>query len=290
MTGTTSNARVIPGSGRSILGEGTLWSARRNAVFWVDILGKQLHRLHLGDGAVTHWDVPAAIGWVIERTKRPGFIAGLDTGFVELDIDPFAIRPIGDPEPDLPANRMNDAKADAKGRIWAGTMPYSCQGDSGAFYRLDPDHRWTQVDAPYCIPNGPAIAADGSWMFHTDTDRGTIFRHAINDDGSLAPRTPFIRFEREWGSPDGMTLDADGGLWVAHWGAGIVSRFDPAGRRERWLTLPASQITNCTFAGEALDRMFVSSAADGKDDEEHAGALFEVDPGCRGLPTALFAG
>ncbi|MDP1028591.1 SMP-30/gluconolactonase/LRE family protein [Sphingomonas sp. KR1UV-12] len=286
----SSSARVIPGSGRSTLGEGPLWSAREGAVYWVDILGKRLHRLTLADGAVTRWDMPRPIGWAVERETQPGFIAGFDTGFAELTLDPLTIRPIGDPEPDLADNRMNDAKADAKGRIWAGTMPFSCEGDSGAFYRLDPDLSWVKADGPYCIPNGPAIAADGTWMVHTDTARGTIYRYAINDDGSLAPRTPFVTFEAEWGSPDGMTFDADGGLWVAHWGTGQVSRFDPDGRRERWLTLPASQITSCTFAGEGLDRMFVTSAADGKDDEEHAGALFEVDPGCRGLPTPRFGG
>lgn len=285
-----TEVRIVPGSGRSILGEGTLWSERTGAVFWVDILGKRLNRLTLDDGAVTGWDVPAAIGWVVEREARPGLIAGFENGFVEIDLDPFAIRAIGDPEPGVDGNRMNDAKADIHGRIWAGTMPFSCEGDSGAFYRLDPDRRWTRVDDNYCIPNGPAIAPDGTWMFHTDTARNTIYRYAINDDGSLAPRTPFVTFEAAWGSPDGMTLDADGGLWVTHWGAGCVSRFDADGRRERWIELPASQITNCTFAGEALDRMFVTSAADGKDDEEHAGALFEVDPGCRGLPTARFGG
>lgn len=280
--------RVVPGSGRSMLGEGPLWSARGNAIFWVDILGRRLHRLSLVDGIVTQWDMPQAIGWVIER-ERGGFIAGLASGFAELDLDPFAIRPIVDPEPGMTDHRMNDAKADRHGRIWAGTMPFGCDGATGAFYRLDPDHRCTRVDAPYTIPNGPAIAPDGRAMFHTDSALATIFRLPVNDDGTLGPRTPHIVFDRDWGSPDGMTLDADGHLWVAHWGTGQVSRFDPAGTRERSIALPASQITSMTFAGDALDRLFVTSAADGVD-EEHGGALFEVDPGCRGLPTLRYAG
>ncbi|UVO50232.1 SMP-30/gluconolactonase/LRE family protein [Sphingomonas sp. SUN019] len=280
--------RVIPGSGRSILGEGPLWSARENAVFWVDILGKRVNRLSLADDAVTGWDMPEPIGWVIER-ERGGFIAGLASGFVELDLDPLAIRPIVDPEPDVATNRMNDAKADAMGRIWAGTMPFSCEGDSGAFYRLDPNRSCTRVDGPYCIPNGPAIAPDADMMFHTDSARRTIYRMAINDDESLGARATHIVFPPEWGSPDGMTLDADGHLWVAHWGTGRVSRFDADGERERSVALPASQITSMTFAGPALDRMFVTSAADGVD-EANAGALFEVDPGCRGLPTQQFGG
>lgn len=284
-----SAVRIVPGSGRSLLGEGPLWSARQQAVYWVDILGRRLYRLTLGDGAVNHWDMPEPIGWVIERRDRPGFIAGFANGFAELSLDPLTIVAIADPEPDKPANRMNDAKADSAGRIWAGTMAADCKGQCGSLYRLDPDRRWSRMDGPYGIANGPAISADGRTMLHTDTAANTIYRFALNDDGSLGPREPFIRFERGWGHPDGMTFDADGGLWVACWGASRVTRFTPDGEPERSIELPASQITSCTFAGDDLDRMFVTSAADGVD-EPHAGALFEVDPGCRGLPTLAFAG
>jgi sugar lactone lactonase YvrE len=283
----TSDVRVVRDSGRSILGEGPLWSERHDAVFWVDILGHRLHRLSIADDVVTRWDMPEAIGWIIER--ETGFIAGMASGFHALTLDPFTVTPIHDPEPDRPDNRMNDAKADAAGRIWAGTMPFSCQGATGALYRLDTDLTCTRVDAPYTIANGPAIAPDGRTLFHTDTALRTIFRFAVHDDGTLGPRTPHIVFARGWGNPDGMTLDADGHLWVAHWGASRITRFDPAGAAERSITLPASQITSMTFAGPDLDRMFVTSAADGVD-EEHGGALFEVDPGCRGLPTLRFGG
>lgn len=281
--------RVVADSGRAVLGEGPLWSARRDAVLWVDILGKRLNQLSLADDTVTGWDMPEAVGWVIERRDHPGFIAGLASGFVELDLAPFAIRPIVDPEPGMVENRMNDAKADRHGRIWAGTMPFSCTGASGGLYRLDADRRCTRVDGPYTIPNGPAIAADATAMFHTDSALGTIFRTTIRDDGSLSARVPHIVFEPDWGGPDGMTLDSEGHLWVAHWGTGQISRFDPAGVRERSIALPASQITSMTFAGAGLDRMFVTSAADGVN-EPYGGALFEVEPGCRGLPTLCFAG
>src|SRR5690606_9984935 len=107
---------------RSELGEGPLWSARENAVYWVDILGHELHRLSLADSSVCSWKMPAKIGWVIERRDAPGFIAGLQTGFHALTLEPFECRLLVDPEPELPDNRTNDAKADSRGRIWAGTM------------------------------------------------------------------------------------------------------------------------------------------------------------------------
>jgi D-xylonolactonase len=284
-----SLVRIIENSGRSLLGEGPLWSERDNAIYWVDILGRRLRRLSLADGAIEHWDMPEPICWVIERKDAPGFIAGFASGFAELTLEPFAIRPIGDPEPHLPGNRMNDAEADPQGRIWAGTMAANCRDVTGSFYRLDADGRWTKVDGPYGIANGPAISADGKALYHTDTALRLIYRFDMKDDGTLGERQLFVRFEPEWGSPDGMTLDEDGGLWVAHWGGGRVSRFTPDGQLDRSIALPASQITSCTFAGPKLDRMFVTSAADGVD-EPHAGMLFEVDPGCRGLPTRLFGG
>lgn len=280
--------RVIAGSGRAKLGEGPYWSARDDALYWVDILAPRLHRLSLADGTVRAWDMPEAIGWVIER-EAGGFIAGFASGFAELTLDPVTIATIGDPEPDRPLNRMNDAKADSAGRIWAGTMAADCRGEEGSLYRLDRDRSWSRVDSPYGIANGPAISADGSTLFHTDSAKREIYRFAVAADGSLGPRETFVRFQPGWGAPDGMTIDADGGLWVAQWGAGQVSRFTPDGEIDRSIRLPASQITSCTFAGPRLDRMFVTSAADGVD-EEHGGALFEVDPGCRGLPTLLFGG
>jgi sugar lactone lactonase YvrE len=285
-----ADVAIITRDRRDTLGEGLLWSDRENAVYWTDILGQRVNRLDLASGAVKSWAMPATIGWLIEREKEPGFIAGLGREIVALTLDPLTITPLATPEPDRDGNRMNDAKADPAGRIWAGTMPMGGDRPSGAFYRLDPDGRCTRVDDGYRIANGPAIRSTKQ-LFHTDTGLATIFRFDVNDDGSLGPRVPHIRFEADWGSPDGMTLDAEGGLWVACWGASLVTRFDPQGRVDRTIALPASQITNVTFAGANLDRMFITSAADGVEDREpHGGALFEVDPGCRGLPTQRYGG
>lgn len=281
--------RVVARDRRDVLGEGVLWSARENAVFWVDILSHRLSRLSLADDRVASWEMPDVIGWVIERETAPGFVAGLGRRFVALTLEPLTIEPIAAPEDGHDGNRFNDAKADRAGRIWAGSMPSTCDRPSGSLYRLDPHGRATCVDDGYTIPNGPAIPPDGDWLLHTDTARRTIFRYVVRDDGSLAERTPFIEFERGWGAPDGMTFDADGGLWVACWGASCVTRFEPDGRLDRRIALPASQITNCAFAGDGLDRLFVTSAGDGVD-EPDGGGLFEVEPGRRGIPTLRWGG
>lgn len=279
--------RVIARDRRDTLGEGPLWSARDGALYWVDILGKRVNRLRLDDDAVDSWELPDVVGWVIEREDAGGFVAGVGRRFVRLSLDPLAVEPLAAPEDDRDGNRFNDAAADAAGRVWAGSMPFTCDRPSGAFYRLDPDGRAARVDDGYTIPNGPAVG-DG-FLLHTDTALRTVFRYPVHDDGGLGPRAPFIAFEDGWGNPDGMTLDADGHLWVACWGGSAVRRFTPDGRPDRLVQLPASQITSCAFAGPDLDRMFVTSAADGVD-EEHGGALFEVAPGCRGVAPFRYKG
>ncbi len=274
---------------RDKLGEGTLWSARDNAVYWTDIIAPALNRLSLADGSIDRWAMPEPIGWVAER-QAGGFITGLQSGFARLTLDPLAIEPFGDPEQHLPGNRMNDGKADAEGRIWCGTMDMAEQEDSGAFYRLDPDGRWIQMDSGYRVPNGPAFSPCGNWLYHTDSARQTVFRFARTEGGGLSHREVFIQFGDADGYPDGMTVDADGHLWIAHWGGSRVSRFTPEGKLDRAIPLPAQQVTNICFAGAGLNRMFVSSAAVGLPDSEYDGGLFEVDAGVKGLPTPLFAG
>jgi sugar lactone lactonase YvrE len=280
--------RIVARDRRDRLGEGPFWSARGNALYWTDILAHRLNRFSLESGGVESWQFDTYLGWAIERAQG-GLAIGLGRGFARFDPETGETESIAEPEREQTGNRINDAKADPQGRIWAGTMSISCAEPTGNFYRLDPDGSATRADGPYTIANGPAIAADGSFLLHTDTALATIFRFDIRDDGSLGPRMPFIAFAPEWGKPDGMTFDAEGCLWVGCWGAGCVTRFSPEGRRERSIALPASQITSCTFAGADLDRMFVTSAGDGVD-EPHGGALFEVDPGCRGLATQLYRG
>ena len=285
-----SAIRVVARDRRDLLGEGPVWSARENALFWVDISGRALQRLSLVDATVTCWDVPEMIGWVIEREQAPGFIAGLESGFAELTLEPLQIVHIVDPEPQRPRNRLNDAKADRQGRIWAGSMPIAADRPEGALHRFDVDRRVTQVDAGYTIANGPAFSADEKYLYHADSALRRVYRFEVQPDATLAERIVFIEFESGWGLPDGMTVDCEGGLWVAHWGGGRVSRFRENGTLDRSIALPASQITSCAFAGRDLDRLFVTSAAQGAEHEPHAGALFEVDTGMHGIAPNRFGG
>lgn len=281
--------RIIERDVRDELGEGTLWSARDNALYWTDILAPALNRLSLADGRVERWAMPEMLGWIVER-EQGGFIAGFQSGFARLSLDPLTIEPIGDPEPHLPDNRMNDGKADAAGTIWCGTMHKDVQGESGTLYRLTADGRWAPMDSGYVVTNGPAFSNCGRWLYHTDTGRGIIYRFERTDDGSLSDRQPFIRFGEGDGAPDGMTVDAQDGLWVAHWGGSRVSRFHPDGTLDRAIALPAKQVTNVAFAGEKLDRLFATSAATGLPPSEYDGALFEIETDATGVAPGRFPG
>lgn len=276
---------------RCKLGEGPLWSAREQAIYWVDILGQALYRRSLAGGAVDSWTLPETIGWVIERRDEPGFIAGLASGFHVLTLQPFRLRAIADPEPDRPGNRMNDAKADHLGRIWAGTMDADAAEPTGSLYRLDPDMSVTLQDSGYLVTNGPAFDPARRRLYHNDTGRRIVWCFDLSPEGVLSGKREFIRFPEDWGYPDGMTVDAEGGLWIAHWEGSRVTRVSPDGEPERQVALPASRITSCTFGGENLDRLFVTSAAGGRREEPLAGMLFEVDAGgVAGVPANSFAG
>lgn len=282
--------RIMPrGAQRDTLGEGLLWSARENALYWTDIRAPALNRLDLGDGAVKRWPMPDLTGWVIER-RQGGFIAGLRDGFAELSLEPFQVTPFLNPFPEHPGNRMNDAKADTAGAIWAGSMPMAEDAPTGALYRLDPDRDVTRMDDGYVVANGPAFSPDGETLYHTDSARRVIYRFTLSG-GVASGKQVFIRFENDWGYPDGMTVDREGHLWVAHWGGGGISRFTPDGAQQQFIALPASQITNVCFAGEKLDRMFITSAAHEQPSEPNAGCLFEIEnPGATGIAPGLFAG
>ncbi len=279
--------------GRAVLGEGPTWSPRLGRVLFVDIRGARLIAWSPGDHRAREWPMAEPCCWLIERRDGDGFLAGLKTRIVHLRLDleagPSIVREVARPEAHLPGNRFNDAKADPYGRVWAGSMDDAETGAvTGSLYRIDPDGQVTRADQPYGVANGPAVSADGRTLYHTDSAARTIYAFDLGADGRLANKRIHVRFTEADGYPDGMTADAEGGLWVAHWDGGRVTRFGPDGRRERSIALPCSRVTSCVFYGAALDRLAITSAAFERDDEPLAGALFTVDPGVRGLPPAMF--
>ncbi|AWJ85591.1 gluconolaconase (plasmid) [Azospirillum sp. TSH58] len=279
------------------LGEGPVWSPSRDALFAVDIRGSRLLRYTPADGTGRDWPLEEAACWLVERADGGGFVAGLRSRRLvglTLDGDRLSVGPeLMRLEEDAPGNRLNDAMADAAGRLWVGSMDDAEQDASGALYRVGPDGSVARVDEGYTVSNGPALSPDGRTLYHTDSPSRTIHAFALAADGALSGKRVHIRFGEDDGYPDGMTCDAEGHLWVAHWSGGRVSRFRPDGTLDRVVRLPVSNVTSCAFGGPALDRLFITAAAattthDAPAGEPLAGGLFVCTPGVAGLPPGRF--
>ncbi|ESQ86292.1 hypothetical protein AEAC466_03585 [Asticcacaulis sp. AC466] len=281
--------------GGAILGEGPLWSAPDNTVYWVDIRGKKLNALRLADNSAQSWDMPDLINWIVPR-RSGGFLVGILRTVHALTLDPFTLTPLLTVEADQTENRLNDAKVDAAGRLWTGTMHMPFNKKTAALYRIDADLSLHRMDAPYLCTNGPAFSRDGRRMYHNETAENLVYVFDLAPDGALSGKRVFAHFAPGVGSPDGLTVDADDGVWVAHYNGGRISRYTPDGKLDFDITIPAKQVTSLTFAGAGLDRLFVTSAAQPPvdADDRHAGTLWEVPKsllrGHTGLPTNAFAG
>jgi sugar lactone lactonase YvrE len=278
----------------AVLGEGPLWLAEEGALYWLDIKAPAVHRVVPATGARQSWPMPERIGFLCPR-RGGGFIGGLKSGLALIDLDGGRIEPFGGPETDLPDNRLNDGKADAAGRLWFGSMDDNEVAPTGRLYRLDADRSWRELDDGYVVTNGPAFSPDGGRLYHTDTFARTIHAFDLSPDGELDNKRPFVTIPAEAGYPDGMTVDAEGHLWVAHWGGWRLSRYRPDGSLERILPLPVSQVTSCAFGGSDLETLYITTAAIGLGeaalrDQPLAGGLFEVPVGIKGLPPGRYAG
>ncbi len=278
----------------ALLGEGPLWVAGERSLYWVDIKAPAIHRLDPVGGRRRTWPMPVEVGCIAKR-RSGGFIAGTRTGFAYVDLGRESVTVIANPEPDRTGNRFNDGKCDAAGRFWAGTMDDSLRESTGWLYCLDAGLDWRRADGPYVCTNGPAFAPDGRTAYHTDTMGRVIHAFEFGDDGRLRNKRPFVHFAEPDGYPDGMTVDADGGVWVAHWGGGRVTRYTPRGDADVSVRLPATQVTSCAFGGDRLDTLFITTAAIGLDDAQRAaeplaGGLFALHVSQQGVPAAEFAG
>lgn len=272
------------------LGEGPVWDSRSGRLAWVDILGRRIHATDPRTGDTESIDVPLDVGAIVPRAAG-GFVAALQDGFWVVGDGPT--RRIATVPEAGPGLRFNDGKCDANGRFWAGTMAYDEASGMGCLYRLDTDGTVVRVLEGVTVSNGLAWSHDGRTMYYNDspTQRVDAFSYAPAT-GEIADRRTVIDFPAELGSPDGMTIDADGGLWIALWGGSAVHRYLD-GRLDRVITLPVSQPTSCAFGGPDLDELYVTSAwkglsAEARRAQPFAGALFRMRPGVRGVPPSVF--
>jgi sugar lactone lactonase YvrE len=269
------------------LGEGPCWDPGGQCLYWVDIPAGIVHQL-AGDAHAT-WQVGQPVGAVAVRGQG-GLILAARDGFLALDLDTGGVSVIAEVEADRPGNRMNDAACDRAGRMFAGTKAEDDAPGAGSLYRLDPDHRLTTVLTGVTISNGIGWSPDESLMYYIDSPTRRVdvldFDPATGTGGN---RRPFAELPSGQAIPDGLAVDADGGVWVALWDGGTVLRYDLSGQVSAVVTVPVRRPTSCAFGGAGLDVLYITTAS-GPGRASGGGGLFACRPGYTGLPAHPYRG
>jgi sugar lactone lactonase YvrE len=274
------------------LGEGALWHAPSESVYFVDIKGRCVHRCAPDGSRRRVWIAPRQVGFIVPA-EDGGFVCGLQGGLYRFDERVGDFAPLLDVEPDMPANRINDGYVDAQGRLWFGTMDDGEAQPTGSLYRVGPDGVPVAADRDYIITNGPATSPDGRTLYHTDTLGKKTYAFDVQPDGSLSSKRLFASYSHKEGYPDGMAVDAEGFVWIAFFGGWRIDRYSPRGELVSTVRFPCSNITKLAFGGPDLRTVYVTTARKGLSVDELqqqplAGGLFTFRSDVAGLPGNAF--
>jgi xylono-1,5-lactonase len=291
---------------RCVLGEGLVWREADASMYFVDIKGREVLAYTPETGAQRRWSVPQMTGWLvpgatsagIPLTKSIKWIAGMQQGIALLrlngsEVEIEWLHRLHDASSDL---RLNDAKADAQGRLWFGSMNNrDCSRPEGFFYCWKPGFSPVAVDAGYGVTNGPTFSRDGKTLYHTDSFADTIYAFDVSERGELSNKRVWVKFAAGEGSPDGMCTDAQDHVWVAHWNGSRVTRRDPSGRVVQTIEVDAPHVTNVAFGGAAYADLYITTATVGLDEAglkaaPTSGALFVAKDVGQGCAPGLFKG
>ena len=280
----------------AVVGEGPIWDGENKVLYWVDIMGNRLHVYDPATGADVEHDVGQPVGTVVRRASG-GLMLAMHHGFAAYDLESRTLDRIADPEEDLPENRFNEGKCDPAGRFWAGTMAIEPVPGAGGLYRMDTDLSVHKVFPDITVSNGICWSLDHRTMYYVDSPRFDVRAYDFDmDTGDVHNERILFEIPKATGAPDGMVIDAEGMLWIAHYGGSRVCRWDPGGGSVmQQIDLPVSNVTACAFAGDELDTLYITSAsqdmsADDWEREPHAGGLFATRPGVRGIEPFRFKG
>lgn len=281
---------------KTTLGEGPLWDVDQQRLYFIDSFDGRIFRCTADGREVRCWDVPEKIGSIAIRKDGNGAICSLANGFHTLDFRSGEVDLIHDPEPDHPANRINDGKVDRKGRFFAGSMDTMEESASGALYRLDPDFSVTTVDTGIICSNGPCFSPDDKTFYFADTWTGGIWAYDYDvEAGTVSNRRVFTEVDvSNGGAADGSTVDAEGCLWNALVYDGKITRFTPDGEVDRVIEMPVKKVTSVNFGGPNLDVLYVTSMAKPPlprfpGDGVQRGSLFAITGlGVTGVPEPRF--
>ena len=277
------------------LAEGPCWWAEKQVLLWVDIEASRIGLFDPQTARNNFLHLPAHVGAVVP-TSAGDLLLATATGFLRLDPITEAVTLLSDPEADRPGNRFNDGKCDPWGRFWAGTMAYDFEPLAGALWRVNVDFSCVRQRQGLTISNGLAWSQDRGTLYLIDSPTLNVLAFPLTNSGEIAGEPSIcVHIPEDWDAvPDGMCMDAEGMLWIALFGGGCVTRWDPvSGQRLERLALPCRQVTSCCFGGPHLDQLFITTARREMDAaaikaEPLAGGLFQADVGVKGVPADCF--
>jgi sugar lactone lactonase YvrE len=280
---------------RAELGESPVWDPIAGCLYFVDILRGRVHCIDPEPRTWETFQIDSMVGSVAP-TDAGDLLLAVKGGFALLDLDTGGVQSIASVDHGGPDIRMNDGKCDPAGRFWAGTMALDERPCAGRLYRFDPDGRVSTMLGDVTISNGLDWSDDARVMYFIDSPTRSI--DAFDFDvasGAIGNRRTLVRIPDDQGTPDGMTLDADGYLWVALWGGGAVHRYAPDGSRDAVVRVPTRYPTSCAFGGPDLRDLYITTAAIKLSERERgeqpaAGGVFVVRPGVSGRPPHRFKG
>ncbi|MFI8187664.1 SMP-30/gluconolactonase/LRE family protein [Streptomyces sp. NPDC085946] len=283
---TATRAYEVAVRAQAALGEGPTWDAAAGRLLWIDILGSRVHTYDPVSGRRTVRGTDQHVGAVKPRAGG-GLVLNLRDGVALLDDDGTFRWLHRDP---VPGRRANDAAVAPDGALWAGTMRYDEAPGGGTLSRITGDGTVEPVLGDVTVSNGTGWSPDGRLMYYIDTPtrRIDVFDHA---DGRVSDRRTLARVEDGAGFPDGLTVDADGCVWVALWDGAALRRYTPDGVLDRVIELPVPRVTACAFGGPDLTDLYVTTARVGLDAPHPlAGSLLVVPGAGKGLAQPAFAG
>jgi sugar lactone lactonase YvrE len=282
-------------SDQNLLGEGARWDARRGELLRLDILAGRVYRDVVADDGslipVRAYEVPGTVGAIAPVRGDEGWLLAAGQSFVHLALD-GSLQLVA--EVARSGTRMNDAACDPQGRFWAGTLADDHRAGAAELYRLERNGQTELMLEGLTISNGLDWSPDGRTMYLTDTGPGVIHAFAFDTErGTMSGGRVLVTIAPDVGAPDGLTVDADGDLWVAIYGGGRVHRYSPNGALRQVLTVPAVETTSCAFAGPGLGRLYVTTATEGWSEEVRranpaAGLVYRFETDAIGRAAAPF--
>jgi sugar lactone lactonase YvrE len=276
------------------LGEGAIWHPEKEALLWVDIIGSKVFMYKPGEGMLQDITLESMVGTVVPSTGEFFTVAAQESGIFGLREDGTKKLIAAFPANALPNVRFNDGKCDPMGRLWVGTMHNELKGGAGNLYMLQEDSLLIK-EPGVTISNGIVWDTEKELMYYIDTPTQKVMAYDYDSaTGEITNKRVVVEIPLEKGSPDGMSIDAEGKLWIAHWGGNGVYRWDPeTGELMEKIEVPAPNVTSCAFGGPNLTTLYITTASVGLTEEQLAeyplsGSLFVTETDVKGTPAYIF--